>query len=152
MGSYEEWVVDREVEAAWLQFRVRLADYLAAMAEADVVSLGLLDGDEDWAVEVVVTASGRGRFKALWEWADEQDRRGARHGRSLHFSSKQIDEYVLVIGDALQSAGAVHPSFVEVLSGDLVLVDAPKHIVAPAAKPELPESVTPASRDDLVIW
>lgn len=151
MGSYEEWVVDRSVDAAWLEFRVRLADHLSTMAPDDVLALGLRDAHDDWIVELAISTLPTG-FRALWEWADERSRPGARHGRSIRIAPEQIDAYVLVIRDVLESAGAPHPSFVEVLSGGLVLVDPPEQIVATAAEPEIPELVTPTSSEDLISW
>ncbi|NRQ50418.1 T3SS (YopN, CesT) and YbjN peptide-binding chaperone 1 [Aeromicrobium stalagmiti] len=151
MGSYEEMVVDRIVDAAWLDFRVRLADHVAAMEVGDVLTLGLRDGDDDWTVEVLITGASAA-CDVLWEWADETDRRLARHGRSFRVPGGATDAYVMHLSDVLIDAGAPHPSFVDVLSGDLVIVDPPKPLVATAAAPEMPESVTPASHDDLVAW
>lgn len=150
MGSYAELVIDRSVEAAWLQFRVRVADHLAAMEHKDTLTLGLRDGDGDWTVELLLK-TWSGGFAALWEWADEQDRPLARHGRTMRVPRGAADAYVLHISRLLTDAGAPHPSFVEVVSGDLVLVDPPQD-VAPPSEPALPDSVTPTSADELVAW
>ncbi|MRK01394.1 hypothetical protein GEV27_07640 [Aeromicrobium sp. S22] len=151
MGSYEEMVVDREVAGAWLTFRVRVADRLADMRVHNVLALGLPDADDGWTVELVVTRRDS-RFEALWEWDDEQDRPHARHGRSITFGPGSIDAYARVISDALESAGAVHPSFVEVLAGDLVLADPAEPPAAPAPRTPTPESVSPLDRADLQQW
>ena len=152
MSSYEEWVVDREVEAAWLQFKVRLADHLAAMAEGETLGLTSEGAGEARLIDLHLGTFRQHGFAAHWVWADEQDRRGARHERGTRFSAQHIDSFVRRIHDVIRAEGVQHPAFLEVHGSDLVLVDPPQDIVAPHAEPEIPESVVPASPDELNVW
>jgi len=152
MTSYEEMVVDRSVEAAWLEFRVRVADHLAAMDEADYVRLGLTDGAGDPTDHVMIRSYGLRGFTVTWQWADGADRPGARHRRAIRVTRARIDAYVLRLSGVLLAAGAPHPSFVHVLEGDLVLVDSPVETTPTPALPTLPVSVMPTSHDELVEW
>lgn len=152
MGSYEEWVVDREVEAAWLQFKVRLADHLSSMGEGEAFALCVRGADDTIAVGLHIRPVGRSGFAAEWDWADEMDRRGARHERPTRFSSQQLDSYVRRIHDVLRAEGVQHPVFIEVHESDLVLVDPPKEVVSRPSKPETPDSIVPSSPEDLKMW
>src|SRR5664279_585715 len=152
MGSYEEWVVDREVETAWLQFKVRLADHLSSMGEGEALALCVRGADDTIAVGLHLRTVGRSGFAAEWDWVDETDRRGARHERPTRFSSQQLDSYVRRIHDVLRADGVQHPAFIEVHESDLVLVDPPKDVVSRPTKPETPESIVPSSPEDLKMW
>lgn len=152
MSSHEEWVVDREVEAAWLQFQVRLADHMAAMDEDSTFGLTVEGADGGHAVELFVRTVGHGGHAVLWNWADGADRRGAAHDTKVRVQASRLDAHVRRIRDVLVAEGVPHPSFVDVHDEQLVLVDSPRDIVAPRATPEMPESVVPASPDELQMW
>ena len=57
MSSYEELVVDRSVDHAWLQFRLRLADHLAAASRDEPVAVAITpQAVDDEAPAVVIEA------------------------------------------------------------------------------------------------
>ncbi len=61
MGSYEERVVDRGVDQAWMQLRLRLADLLASATAEEPIGIAftpLAAGDGDEAPALIVDADG----------------------------------------------------------------------------------------------
>ncbi len=162
MGSYEEGVVDRSVESAWLQFRVRLAEHLVDLPQGDLLDLRIDMGDRSatvvlrcWRDETQQLGVG-----VLFDIEGDLRTRPAPGLRRFGFRDNmrlvepdQVDSLVWSVERWLRLHRSVpHPSFVDVVDGELVLVDPPLNLVSPATGPSLPEAVTATSPDDLRLW
>ncbi len=164
MSTYEEVVVDREVEAAWLQFRVRLADHLAQMDDEDEVVITAPRGADARLVRIRVRVGEAEtlRMSLSFRIDRERDRMGQlkRHmaeigltAGSLVVARGKVDRMAHAVERSLRELfGLVHPCFLTVRADGLVLVDPPKRLVSPPAVPALPESVTVLSSEDLALW
>lgn len=144
MVSYEEKVVDESVAAAWLQFRVRLADHVVDLDDGDCVLLRV----EAASVSLQLRAR-HGEIRATWMWADHTAHPVVDQ---VVVDPCDVDAYAVTVQRVLLAAGAPHPAFVEVLEGDLVLVDPPDVLVEPAVAPSAPEYAQPASAEQLAGW
>lgn len=162
MSSYEEGVVDRSVESAWLQFRVRLAEHLVDRPPVGHLDLRVDMGDrsatvvlrcwrdEDHRIGVGVLFDIDGELRE--RPAPGLRRNGFRHGGRI-VETAQVDSLVWSVERWLRLSRSVpHPSFIEVTDSDLVLVDPPQDLVQPVVEPQIPECLTATSPDDLRLW
>lgn len=166
MGTYEELVVDRSVEAAWLQFRVRLADHLAQMGEDDELVLTAPRAAESRHIRLHLSAGEAETLRLSLSFGIVGERNADRRlliksrmaeigltAGSLVLGRNQVDRMAQVTERSLRELfGLVHPSFVDVKSADLVLVDEPTPLVSPPPAPELPDVVTVHSQEELAGW
>ncbi len=166
MSTYEEMVVDRSVDAAWLQFRVRLADHLAQMDDDDEAVLTAARGAGARRVRLRMSVGEAETlrlslsFKIVGERDPDRIRALKSHmaeigltAGSLVVGRNKVDRMAQVVERTFREMfGLVHPSFIEVSANDLVLVDPPKQLVSAPVAPELPESVTVQSQEELVGW
>ena len=168
MSSYEERVVDRGVDRAWMQLRLRLADLLtSATIDAPVaISLTPLAAGEE-PPAVIIEADGTdlairidlaGGLDAPFRFdVSERSRLTALGmriedgGPVLLLEADEVDRaahYVYAILHEMWDV--VHPSFLAIDPEDLGLVDEPPSV---EAKPvELPDMVRPASLESLNEW
>ncbi|MEV7396707.1 hypothetical protein [Aeromicrobium sp. NPDC092404] len=168
MGSYEEQVVDGAVDAAWLAFRVRLADRLVELGDGDEIVLAVTPPAEQSPLRVRFCAvddeSIEARFVGLVSqsrrlrirrstWARLRSLGVVASGGRMTVERSRVDHVAYTVYAFLhEELQIVHPSFVDVPIGNLVLVDPPQDLVAPKTPAPLPESIVPTSRDDLVVW
>ena len=168
MGSYEELVVDRGIDSAWMDFRLRLAEHLLTLECADAsifltpqISTSEEDGelapwvyveraDEKLEVRIVSANEPESRFRFT---AAERARLfdlGARVDSGepcLLLDAEEVDRaahFACVVLHEMWET--VHPSFIDV-DGDIELFDAPAPIAM--ANTELPAVVHPSSIDAL---
>ncbi|AXT85116.1 hypothetical protein C6I20_07930 [Aeromicrobium sp. A1-2] len=166
MGTYEEEVVDRSVDAAWLQLRVRLADHLAALPVGHAFSLVVDRHAGAYSTHIVLskrTDETQVQVKqdvtgSLKRYSAPGFSRAGFRGGALRVDNAEVDAIALAITSLLRDALAVvHPAFVEVHDpAGLVLVDPPRQLVAPrpptAFDGEMPTVVEPGSYDELCDW
>jgi hypothetical protein len=172
MSGYEERVVDRGVDQAWMQFRLRLADFLLTAGD-DPIDLSFIpegiDGENppivsleadgvDLSVHIVTAEQPHGRFglSAADRWRLVELGMSIAAGcPALFVPADQVDRaahFVYVVLHEMWEV--VHPSFVEIDGpDDLRLIDEPEPEPAePSGPVELPDVVHPTSRDELVAW
>lgn len=130
MSSYEEIVVDRNINDAWKTFRTRLADHL--LSEAFVTSVDLVPAESEAGVLIVEEPDGT---LGLWAVVDKPGTGGSRRLRGLGFE-RDADGWYLGVerryADRVAHAayvvlhellGAIHPSLTDVDPATLDLWD-----------------------------
>ena len=168
MSSYEERVVDRGVDRAWMQLRLRLADLLtSATIDAPVaISLTPLAAGEE-PPAVIIEADGTdlavridlaGGLDAPFRFDVSERSRLAALGMRIEdggpvllLEADEVDRaahYVYAILHEMWDV--VHPSFLAIDPEDLGLVDEPPSVEARPV--ELPDMVRPASLESLNEW
>ena len=168
MSSYAEQVVDRGVDRAWMQLRLRLADLLAGATVDEPVAISITPqaADED-APAVIIEADGTDLVVRIdldgdldWRFRFDSDERarlaalGMRienGGPVLLVGADEVDRaahYVYAILHEMWDV--VHPSFLAIDPEDLGLVEEPPN---EDSKPrELPALAHSGSLEELNEW
>lgn len=165
MSTYEEMVVDRAIEAAWLAFKVRLADHLAAAEPGERFEWALptLD-DQRGRIVMAMGVSTDGHIFVLVEYERDGARRdvalpglrrlGIKCGGST-IDRDDLDAFIAGLTVWLRGhRRVVDPSFLTVLMGQFRPADVAEPAPASgAAEPlHLPEAVVPHRHADLLAW
>lgn len=170
MSSYEEKVVDQGVDAAWRQFRLRLAEELLELAPGEGFSLTpeAAAVEETPYVRVGRTVHSVTVSLVADDHLEPTHRIGAAgraHLRGLGFRLREGEPVLCVLSRLVDQAahaavvvlrdtwGVVHPSFVEVGRGLDLLGTAGQEpaVEAPVPVP-VPEAVHLSGPDDLARW
>ena len=168
MSSYAEQVVDRGVDRAWMQLRLRLADLLAGATVDEPVAISFTPqaADED-APAVIIEADGTDLVVRIdldgdldWRFRFDSDERARLAALGMRIENG--GPVLLVGADEVDRAAhyayavlhemwdVVHPSFLAIDPDDLSLVDEPP---TPDAKPrEVPAMAHPSSLEELNDW
>ena len=169
MSSYEEQVVDRSVEHAWMQLRLRLAEHLATASREEPVAVAITPqaADEE-APALVVESDGTdlavridttGELDPRFRFTPSERRRLVELGMTLENGGPVLLVEASEIDRAAHYAYAVlhemwdvvHPSFLAIDPEDLGLVDEPSLDEA-SAPGEVPDLVHPTSIESLNEW
>lgn len=170
-SSYEEMVVDSDVDRAWMTFRLRLAEHLAAISDADddevVLTPTGVDDEKSPRIEIDRCAGDALTLRICSSWRPEHRFRfsSAARQRLRDLGSSIVDgEPRFAMDPHLVDEAAhlsyvvlhemwevVHPSFVSVEPLDLALYDEPVDD-EPQGPPEVPDLVHPSSQEELTAW
>lgn len=166
MSTYEEMVVDRAIEKAWLQFRVRLADHLTTAEPGERFDWALPTPDDHRGVLVMsMGVSTDGHVFFLVEYERDGVRRDValpglrrlgvkREGSAI--DRDELDAFIAGLTTWLRrDQRVVDPAFLTVLQGQFRPVEVTEPAQAPGpAEPslDLPDAVVPRSHADLLEW
>ena len=171
MGSYEERVVDRGVDQAWMQLRLRLADLLTSATAEEPIGIAftpLAAGDGDEAPTLIVDADGtdisvriltddlldsRFEFDPAERWRlVELGMKIENGGPVLLVDANEVDRAAYYAYSVLHEMWEVlHPSFMAIDPEDSGLVDEPKY-EEKSAPVDLPDLVHVSSLQSLNEW
>jgi len=166
MSTYEEMVVDRGVNAAWLTFRTRLADHLADFEAGDELILRPHCADGEWMPylrfalvdDETLMAQIPGFRHGRFEFDDADIRRLEKLGTPVYdgesdvvFERHLVDKAAQFTHELLHHIwNVVHPSFVTVTPADLRFYEQP--VRNAAEQTGVPSTIRVSSPDQLAAW
>jgi hypothetical protein len=169
MSSYEELVVDRGVDHAWMQFRLRLADHLAAASRDVPVAIAITpQAADDEAPALILEADGTdlvarietaGQLDARFRFTASERRLLVDLGMTIEdggpvllLDAHEIDRAAHYVYAVLHEMwDVVHPSFLAIDPEDLGLVDEPERDEE-GTSVEVPSIIHPTSIESLNEW
>lgn len=166
MSTYEEMVVDREVNASWLTFRTRLADHLADLGSGDELILRphCASGERmpylrfSLVDDETLMAQIPGFRQARFEFSEADIRRLEKFGTPVCdgdydavFERHLVDKAAQFTHELFHHIwNVVHPSFITVTPADLNLYDQP--VRKAAEQTGVPSTIRVSSPDQLAAW